>query len=269
MAQAPESHRSYNRAGRWALHVSVGLIFIFMYVPMILLVLFSFNGSKLLLFPLADLSFKWYGVLLADRELLASIWNSVIVIAAVVPLTLILGVSLAFALDRYRIPGAAFIEQLTLIPLIMPGLITGLAILLVVKRFDVQLSLATVILGHTVGWLPVVVTQVHARLRRFDRRLEEASMDLGANHWQTFWRVTFPSLRSAILGSALLVMTLSLNEVALTFFLTGKENTMPMQIWSMLRHGITPEINAIATLSMLLSAIVVVIALRALRTRAS
>ncbi len=251
---------------RLPLHASVGLIVVFMYVPMVMLVLFSFNGSKLLLFPLADLSWKWYAVLFADHELQRSIWNSVIVIVAVVPMTLAVGVPLAFALDRYRIPGAAFIEQLTLVPLIVPGLITGLAILIVVKRMGIPLSLWTVVLGHSVGWLPVVVSQVHARLRRFDRRLEEASLDLGANPWQTFRRVTYPSIRNAILGSSLLVMTLSLNEVAITFFLTGKDNTMPMHIWSMLRHGITPEINAIASLSILISAAAVVIALRALRS---
>ena len=253
--------------GRLPLDASVGLIVVFMYVPMVMLVLFSFNGSKLLLFPLADLSWKWYGVLLADHELQRSIWNSIVVIVAVVPLTLAVGVPLAFALDRYKIPGAAFIEQLTLIPLIVPGLITGLAILIVVKRMGVPLTLWTVVLGHTVGWLPVVVSQVHARLRRFDRRLEEASFDLGANPLQTFWRVTFPSIRNAVLGSSLLVMTLSLNEVAITFFLTGKDNTMPMHIWSMLRHGISPEINAIATLSILISAVAVIVALRALRSR--
>ncbi|MFO1056792.1 MAG: ABC transporter permease [Dongiaceae bacterium] len=261
-AAAPLRH---GRAARALLHAAVAGIFVFLYVPMIMLVLFSFNGSDLLLFPLKDLSLRWYAALLADRELHRSIWNSLVVVAAVVPLTLAFGVSLAFAIDRYRIPGAALLEQLTLIPLIVPGLITGLAILLAVKRFDLPLSLGTVIVGHTVGWLPVVVSQVHARLRRLDRRLEEASLDLGASYWQTFWRVTVPGIRNAVLGSALLVMTLSLNEVAITFFLTGQENTMPMQIWATLRHGITPEINAVATLSMLLSAGVVVIALRSLR----
>ena len=253
--------------GRYLLHVTAFVIFLFIYVPMVMLVLFSFNGSPLLLFPLANLSLRWYAALFADRELQVSIWNSVVVVAAVVPLTLALGVPLAISLQRYRIPGAALIEKTTMIPLIVPGLITGLAILLVVKRVGVPLSLGTVVLGHTVGWLPVVVSQVHARLRRIDRRLEEASLDLGANYWQTFWRITFPGIRGAMLGSALLVTTLSLNEVAITFFLTGADNTLPMQIWAMLHHGITPEVNAIATLSMLLSVAAVIVALRVLRTR--
>jgi spermidine/putrescine transport system permease protein len=267
MSAGAESLRLHGPAGRWLLHATAVVIFLFMYVPMVMLVLFSFNGSPLLLFPLANLSFRWYAALYADHELQVSIWNSVVVVAAVVPLTLALGVPLAISLQRYRIPGAGLIEKLTMIPLIVPGLITGLAILLVVKRVGLPLSLGTVVLGHTVGWLPVVVSQVHARLRRIDRRLEEASLDLGATPWQTFWRITLPGIRTAILGSALLVTTLSLNEVAITFFLTGQDNTMPMQIWAMLRHGITPEVNAIATLSMVLSVAAVVVALRILRTR--
>lgn len=255
------------RTTAWILHATVGLIFVFMYVPMLTLVVFSFNESRFLVFPLSGLSWKWYGVLLANADIQRSIWNSIVVAVAVVPCTLLIGIPLALIFHRHRFFGSAVIERLTLIPLIVPGLITGLGILLLAKHFDVSLSLWTVILGHTVGWLPVVVTQVQARLRRLDPRLEEASLDLGATPWQTFWRVTFPGIRNAVLGSSLLVMTLSLNEVAITFFLTGKDNTLPMHIWSMLRQGITPEINAIATITMAISVVVVVVALRVLRPR--
>lgn len=253
------------RATRGALHVAVALVFLFIYVPMLMLVVFSFNDSRFLVFPIKEFSLRWYGVLLANNELQRSIWNSILVAVAVVPCTLVIGIPLAIILERHRIFASALLERLTLIPLIVPGLITGLGILLLVKRFDIPLSLWTVILGHTVGWLPVVVTQVQSRLRRLDRRLEEASLDLGATPWQTFWRVTFPGIRNAVLGSSLLVMTLSLNEVAITFFLTGRDNTLPMHIWSMLRQGITPEINAIATITIALSVVAVVAALRMLR----
>lgn len=253
------------RLMRGALHVAAGLAFVFIYVPMLLLIVFSFNDSRFLVFPIAEFSLRWYEVLFANKELQRSIWNSVLVAAAVVPCTLVVGIPLAMLLERKRFFGSRVLERLTLIPLIVPGLITGLGILLLVKRFDVSLSLWTVILGHTVGWLPIVVTQVQARLRRLDRRLEEASLDLGATPWQTFWRVTFPGIRNAVLGSSLLVATLSLNEVAITFFLTGRDNTLPMHIWSMLRQGITPEINAIATITIALSIVAVVIALRMLR----
>lgn len=253
------------QGARWPFHAAVGIIFLFLYVPLAVLVLFSFNESRFLVFPLTDLSLKWYYVLWSNADIQRSILNSVLVAIVVVPCTLVIGIPLAFGFARHRFFGSLALERLTLVPLIVPGLITGLGILLLARQVGVSLSLGTVILGHTVGWLPIVVTQVAARLRRLDRRLEEASADLGATPWQTFWRVTFPGIRNAVLGSALLVMTLSLNEVAITFFLTGSANTLPMHIWSMLRQGITPEINAIATVTIALSAVVVVLALRLLR----
>ena len=116
-----------------------------------------------------------------------------------------------------------------------------------------------VVLGHGAALTSVVVTQVYARLRRFDRVLEEASQDLYASEWSTFWHVTLPVIRSAVLGSALLVFTLSLDEIAVTFFLIGRQNTIPLQIWGLLRRGITPEVNAAATIIFALSVAVIVL----------
>jgi spermidine/putrescine transport system permease protein len=208
---------------------------------------------------------KWYAELFNDRDMHQSILNSLTVAAGVVPVTLLLGVPAAFALDRFRFWGKAVFERAVMLPLMIPGLITGLAILLIIKRIDLSLSLVTIIIGHSVAWLPIVVTQVFARLRRFDRRLEEASMDLGANRWQTFRRVTLPNIHTAILGSALLVFTLSFDEIAIAFFLTGADNTLPMHIWSMLREGISPEIAAIATITVSVSIGVMLLGLRLLR----
>ena len=248
--------------GRRALLGIALLAFLFLYLPVAMLVLFSFSDSRLLVFPIDAFSFRWYGVLLADRDLQHSIFNSFLVAFSVVPVTLVLGTPLAFALDRFAFPGKGALEQGLLIPLIIPGLITGLAILLVLKEMDVRLSLVTVIIGHSVWCLPIVVTQVFARLRRFDRRIEEASMDLGATRAQTFLRVTLPNIRTALVASALLTFTLSFDEVPVTFFLTGTQNTLPMHIWSMLREGVTPEINAIATITVAASIFILIIALR-------
>jgi spermidine/putrescine transport system permease protein len=236
----------------------------FLYLPVVVLVVFSFSESRLLVFPISEFSLRWYGVLAADRDLQHSIMNSFIVAGTVVPVTLALGTPLAFALDRFKFPGKAAFEQGLLIPLIVPGLITGLAILLVLKELEVRLSLVTVIVGHSIWCLPIVVTQVHARLRRLDQTIEEASMDLGATRAQTFWRVTLPNIRTSLVASALLTFTLSFDEVPVTFFLTGTQNTLPMHIWSMLREGVTPEINAIATITVTISIIILVIALRLL-----
>jgi spermidine/putrescine transport system permease protein len=247
------------------LRVVAAVAYGFLYLPVVMLVVFSFSDSRLLVFPIEEFSLRWYGALVADRDLQRSIVNSFIVAGTVVPVTLLLGTPLAFALDRFAFPGKRALEQGLLIPLIVPGLITGLALLLVLKELDIRLSLATVIIGHSIWCLPIVVTQVSARLRRFDRTVEEASMDLGATRAQTFLRVTLPNIRTALIASALLTFTLSFDEVPVTFFLTGTQNTLPMHIWSMLREGVTPEINAIATITIAISILLLMAALRLLK----
>lgn len=233
-----------------------------MYLPVVVLVVYSFNDAPSFAFPPTDFSFRWYKVLFEDHDMQESIANSLIIAISVVPITLVLGVLAALSIDRFNFIGKSTVERLVLLPMIIPRLITGLAILLVVKAVGVKLSMLTMIIGHVVVWLPLVISQVHARLRRMDRKIEEASMDLGANQWRTFWRVTFPNIRTSLLGSGLLVFTLSFDEIAVSFFLTGRDNTLPMHIWSMLRSGITPEIAAIASLNLVVSVVLLLIALR-------
>ncbi|WP_051631146.1 ABC transporter permease [Afifella pfennigii] len=252
------------RTARRALLGAAIAIFAFLYLPIAVLVVFSFSPSPLLVFPIEGLGLTWYRELFSDRDLWRSVGNSLIVTGTVVPLTLLLGMPLAFGLDRVNFPGKRLLEHGILLPLVVPGIVTGLALLLLLSRFDTRLSLFTVALGHSVWCLPIVVTQVYARLRRFDRSIEEASLDLGAGPATTFWRVTLPNLKSALLGSALLVFVLSFDEIPVTFFLTGSENTLPMHIWSMLREGVNPVINAIATLTIALSILVAFFGLRML-----
>ena len=189
-----------SRLGDRALTAFAVLVFAFLYAPIAVLIVFSFNDSPILVFPLSDLSFKWYGELFRDGDLLRSVANSFIVAGGVVPLTLLLGVPLAFALDRFSFVGKALFERIMLVPLIVPGLITGLALLLVFTQTGFRLSLVSIMIGHSIFVLPIVVIQVYARLRRFDRSMEEASLDLGATRVQTFWRITLPNIRTAITG---------------------------------------------------------------------
>ena len=258
--------RSYDplltRTARRLLLAVACLTFVFLYLPILVLALFSLSESALLVFPIESFGLTWYRDLFADEDLWRSVRNSLIVAGSVVPLTLLLGVPLAFGLDRLWFPGKAWLEYGVLLPLVVPGIVTGLALLLLLKQVDTRLSLVTVAIGHSVWCLPIVMTQVYARLRRFDRSIEEASLDLGANPVVTFWRVTLPNLKSALIGSALLVFVLSFDEVPVTFFLTGSENTLPMHIWSMLREGVTPVINAIATLTIALSILILALGLR-------
>jgi len=134
------------------------------------------------------------------------------------------------------------------------------------RQADMKLSLATIVLGHGTALISVATTEVFAGLQKLDRAQEEASLDLGATYWQTFWRITVPNLRLSIIGAALLIFTLSMDEIAVSFFLIGRDNTLPLEIWGRLRRGITPEINAISTIIFLFSIIAIVLWYR-LRTR--
>lgn len=250
---------------RWSIALGL-LILAFLYLPIVTLIVYSFSESRTFVFPISGFTLDWYRKLAGNTDLLRATRNSFLVAAGVVPLTLVLGVPAAYALHRYDFPGSRLVERVFFLPLMIPGLITGLAILLLVRRFGFGLSLWAVVLGHTVAWLPIVIAQIMARLSRFDPRIEEASLDLGAGPVETFFRATLPNLTNAIVGSALLVFILSFDEIAITFLLTGTENTLPMYIWSMLRRGVTPEICAVATIMVVASTLIVLAGLRISRS---
>src|SRR6267154_1631612 len=250
---------------RW-LPVHTAAVYAFLYLPIATLIVYSFNGAGVGGFPPRDLTLNWYRILLQDDAILVSVQNSLIVAVAAVGIALGFGVPAALALDRADFPGKAVFRRLVLLPLILPGIITGLSILMLVNVAQVKLSLATIILGHGTALISVATTEVFAGLQKLDRAQEEASLDLGANYWQTFWRVTLPNLRLSIIGAALLIFTLSMDEIAVSFFLVGREDTLPLEIWSRLRRGMTPEINAVSTIIFVFSLFTIIIWYR-IRTR--
>ncbi len=229
------------------------LVYAFLYFPIVVLIVYSFNGSGVGGFPPSGWTLGWYRQLFADTSLWDAVLNSLIVAAVAVVISLALGLPAALALDRAEFPGKALFRRLVLLPLILPGIITGLSLLMLFFGVGMKLSLVTVTLGHGTALISVATTEVFAGLQKMDRAQEEASLDLGANHWKTFWRITFPNLKISLVAAALLIFTLSIDEIAVTFFLIGRENTLPLEIWSRLRRGITPEINAISTLILLFS----------------
>jgi spermidine/putrescine transport system permease protein len=230
------------------LQLHVIAVFAFLYLPIAILVLYSFNGGGVGGFPPRNLTLKWYRILLDDGALWDSVLNSLEVALAAVVIAIGLGLPAALALDRVKFPGKALFRRLVLLPLILPGIITGLSLLMLVVAMHVKLSIRTIILGHGTALISVATTEIFAGLQKAQRSQEEASLDLGANYWQTFWRITLPNLKLAIIGAALLIFTLSMDEIAVSFFLIGRDNTLPLEIWSRLRRGMTPEINAISTI---------------------
>jgi len=251
---------------RWLLfHASA--VFAFLYLPIAVLILYSFNGQGVGGFPPRNLTFDWYRTLFNDGAIWDSVLNSFEVAIAAMAIALAFGIPAALALDRANFRGKALFRRLVLLPLILPGIITGLSLLMLFNLSATKLSLMTIVLGHGTALISVATTEVFAGLQKLDRAQEEASLDLGANYWQTFWRITIPNLKLPIIGAALLIFTLSMDEIAVSFFLIGRDNTLPLEIWGRLRRGITPEINAISTIIFVFSLATIVVWYR-LRVRA-
>jgi spermidine/putrescine transport system permease protein len=248
------------------LTIYAALVFAFVYLPIVVLILYSFNREGVGGFPPRYFTLEWYRQLFADSPIWDSVLNSVIVAVGSVALALTLGLLAALALDRASFPGKALFRRLVLLPLILPGIITGLSLLMLAVFAGAQLSLLTVFLGHGTALISVATTELFAGLQKMDRAQEEASLDLGATPWQTFWRITLPNLKLSLIAAGLLIFTLSMDEIAVTFFLIGRDNTLPLEIWGRLRRGITPEINAISTLIFVFSVALIVIWYR-VRTR--
>jgi len=242
------------------------LVFAFIYSPILVLIVYSFNRDGVGGFPPRNFTLHWYAQLVADSAIWDSVWNSLLVAAGAVALALTLGLLAALALDRADFPGKGLFRRLVLLPLILPGIITGLSLLMFASLAETQLSLTTVFLGHGTALISVATTEIFAGLQKIDRAQEEASLDLGATPWQTFWRVTLPNLKLSLIAAGLLIFTLSMDEIAVTFFLIGRDNTLPLEIWGRLRRGITPEINAISTLIFAVSVLLIVVWYR-IRTR--
>ncbi|CAB1065383.1 Spermidine/putrescine import ABC transporter permease protein PotC (TC 3.A.1.11.1) [Olavius sp. associated proteobacterium Delta 1] len=253
------------RFGDSFLGLTAMIVMAFLYLPICILIIFSFNDNRITTLPLNGFTWRWYEAVFNNADMLEAIVNSLYVASFATMGCLIIGVPAAFVLDRVNFPGKSAFRRLILLPIALPGVITGISMLNLFRVVGFNLSLETVILGHATALVSIVVTQVFARLQRLNRSFEEASSDLGARPWQTFFLVTLPNIRSAVIGSALLSFTVSFDEIPVTFFLTGRDNTLPMYIWSTLRRGITPEINAVGTFIILISLFLIVLSVYLLK----
>jgi spermidine/putrescine transport system permease protein len=224
------------------------LVFAYLYLPLIVVVVYSFNPDAVNSFPMRGVSLRWYRVMVADEELMRSLFISVAIALGGTVIGVLLGVPGALAIARHDFWGKRLLERIVLLPLTLPGIVTGVAMLSLFPVIGVPISLKAVLIGHGTFLVAISLTQVYARLKRLDPALEEASADLGAGPVKTFFRVILPNIRSAVVGSMLLSFTLSLDEIPVTFFLIAGENTLPIEIWTMMRRGISPEVNAISTL---------------------
>ncbi len=251
--------RARTLAPRMLLGLSVALIYLFLYLPALIIAVYSFNKSSIMSWPPDGFTLNWYRQAFADSDLTTGLKNSVIVAAVSTGIALVLGVPAGFGLDRYSFPGKTLFSRLLVLPFLMPGVIGGIALLTFFLDINTTLSLQTVIVAHTSMLIAVFVIMMSVGLARWDRTLEAAAEDLGASELRTFFFVVLPNFRSTIIGACLLGITVSLDEVARTFFVTGTDNTLPMVIWSALHREITPEINAMGTLILGTSLIAILI----------
>jgi spermidine/putrescine transport system permease protein len=235
------------------------LLALFLYLPIGLLILFSFNDSVILVFPLKGFTLQWYRELLEADELLKSVYNSVLVGFASSLVATALGTMAAIGVTRFDFPGRGFFLAVSSMPLVIPYVVLSVSLLLWFDQLGIDLSLTTVAIGHAVINIPYVMLIVAARLAGFEANLEEAAMDLGATYWGTLMRVTLPISAPALVAAFLSSFTTSFDEFALTFFLTGTGNTLPVYLYSQLRFpSRLPLVVTLAAIVMVFSVALVV-----------
>ncbi len=236
------------------------LAFVFIYAPIAVMVVFSFNTSAISVWPLEGFTFDWYVRMAQASDIRAAFVNSMVVAGTSTAVAGVLGTLGAYTAHRFRFVGKHALQRVVLMPLVVPGVVTGIALLTMFDRVKLQLSLRTIILGHVTFLIAVFFTMVFARLQSLGVAIDRAAMDLGASRLRAFVFAILPNLKLTLVGAAVIAFTLSFDEIAVTYFLTGTQNTVPMLIYSMLRTGLTPTVNALATFALLFSLLPIVVA---------
>jgi spermidine/putrescine transport system permease protein len=235
------------------------LAYLFLFVPIIVLVVYSFNASRSTV-VWSGFTFDWYGEVFKDRGLRQALQVSAIIAFASALISTAIGALTALAIVRRRFPGRDALSTLLLAPMVLPEIVMAVALLVFMVAMNVTLGYFTMIVSHVLISVPFATLIVRAAAASLDRRLEEAAADLGANEWQIFWRVTFPLLLPPIVTALLLAATLSFDNFVMSTFTSGVGTTpLPLRIYSMLKLGITPKINALGALMVLLNVLVVVV----------
>ncbi len=233
------------------------LVFLFLYLPIFVVVLFSFNTSKMNI-VFQDFTFKWYGTFFKNRSLMQALGNTLVVSVVSTILSTAIGTIGAVGLNRYNFRGKQLIDKLLYIPVVIPEIVLGIALLSIYSILNIPLGLTSIILSHVTFSIPFVVITVRARLAGFDKSLEEACMDLGANRILTFRKVTLPLIMPGVLSGAMLAFSLSLDDVVISFFTCGpKSTTLPLKIFSMVKTGVTPEVDALSAVIMFITIIII------------
>lgn len=232
----------------WSSNLIILLVFAFLYLPILVLIIFSFNDSKLnILFE--GFTLKWYRVLFSNRALLEAFKNTFLVAFISTLFSVVIGTISAIGLHRFDFKLKGLVNSLLYIPIVLPDIVIGISLLSIYTLMKLSLGMFTLILAHVTFSIPYVIVSVRSTLEGLNPYLEEASSDLGASSIQTFFRVTLPSIMPGIMSGGMLAFTLSMDDVVISYFTAGPDaNTLPLQIYSMIKSGITPDVNALFSL---------------------
>jgi len=238
----------------------IASVYVFLYSPLAVTALFSFNESEIQGLPIRDLTFHWYSELWGNGPLKEAMLYSFKLSCVTVLVGAVFGTWFAILVDRYVKRGTLLLQSALAIPVMLPGVVLGISLLIVFKAVGLSPGFFTIMVGHATFVTPIIMFIVLTRLRTMDPSLEQASLDLGAGQLRTFWHVTLPYMRVALFAGCLLGFTVSFDEIIVTFFLSGVDVTLPVYVWNQLRFGFTPEVNAIFTVISVLSVLLIVVA---------
>lgn len=244
----------------WPTALITALVMAFLFIPLVVVVLFSFHSTRSLTLPFEGVSLQWYDRVLSSPEFRTAFENSLIIAVATSLVTLVLGTMASYGLSRSTSRLRGPLTFLFLVPLALPGLFLGVALLTLLGRAEIELSLFTVFVAHFIFSFPFFFVLARIALERMDPALEEAAQDLGASPWLVFRRVTLPQIWPVLLAATALVFVLSFDEFVITFFVVGGEQTLPVYIFGRLRRTVDPTINVVSTLLLLISILALLIA---------
>jgi putative spermidine/putrescine transport system permease protein len=248
---------------RLVLRVATGLTLGFLYLPLVVIALYAFNGQRIQTWPIQSYSLRWFGETAANPSVRDAFVLSLTVGLMATFVAIVLGTLASFAVHRFRFFGREVVSFAVVLPIALPGIITGMALNATFHNFSIPFGTLTIVVGHATFCVVVVYNNVIARLRRASRSIEEASMDLGADTWQTFRHVTFPVLRTAVVAAGLLAFALSFDEIIVTTFTAGTQETIPIWIFNHIRlPNQRPVVNVVALALILLSVVPVYLAQR-------
>ncbi len=246
------------RAFQLFLNTWTALVFVFLYLPIAVLVVYSFNASRLNLLW-TGFTFDWYRRVLDNTPLLRAAQNSLVIALVTAVLSIVLGTLSAWLMHRYRFRGGGAIQTLAAIPMVIPEILMGISLLIFFAALEIPLGFTTVVIGHVTFCFPFVLVAVQARLKGLDPAMEEAALDLGATPFKAFWLVIVPWLKPAILAGGLMAFTLSWDELIVTFFTTSAASaTLPIRVFGMAKVGLNPMLNALSAMIVVVTTAVVV-----------